>query len=274
MKYLVALLLLPLLALAALWLFQRSLIYPAPPPRAVTIAGYAPVTLTTADGLSLASLYHPAAPGKSTLLFFHGNGDTLHGSAAAVTGPVAAGHGALLLEYRGYNGNPGFPGEAGFYQDGNAALAFLRAQGIADHDIVIIGNSIGSGAATELATHGNFGGLALVSAYTSLPAVVANSLRLPLGLLVRDRFDNLSKLPRISAAVLVLHGDRDRVIPFTQGQALGAIPGAEFHGFPGIGHELAYRPEAQAALTRWLADKPAPPATAPHTASTPTPAKG
>nr|WP_310523360.1 hypothetical protein [Polymorphobacter sp.] len=255
MKYVILIaLVIAVIALSALWFFQRSLIYPAPPSRAIAVPGYSRVTLATDDGLTLTALYRPAAAGRSTLVFFHGNADTLEGSAVAVAGPVAAGHGALLPEYRGYGGNPGTPGEAGFYADGRAALAFLRQNGIADQDIVIVGNSIGSGIATELATTGDFGGLALVSAYTSLPNVVAEALRLPLGPLVRDRFENLAKLPRVTTPVLVLHGDRDAVIGFAHGRALGAVPGVRFLAFPGVGHELAYLPQAQAALTTWLAN--------------------
>ncbi len=242
-------------ALAALWLYQRRLIFPAPPPRTIVVAGYDPAVLKTADGLSLVALYRPAAPGKSTLIFFHGNADTLQGSAKAVAGPVAAGHGALLPEYRGYGANPGSPAEAGFYADGAAALAFVRGQGVPDGDIVIIGNSIGSGVATELATHGDFGGLALVSPYTRLSAVIsAVAAGLPVDFLVRDKFDNLSRLPHITAPILVLHGRRDRVIAFAQGEALGAVPGVRFRAFD-AGHELAYLPEAQSALTEWLANR-------------------
>jgi len=248
--------LVPILAIAVLWVFQRGLIYPAPPPRDVTVAGYDVVTLATADGLELRALYRPAAPGRATLLFFHGNGDTLTGSATAVAALVAAGHGALLLEYRGYGGNPGRPSEAGLNADAAAALAFLRGQAIADTDIVVIGNSIGSGPATALAAGHDLGGLVLVSGYTSLPAVVRDVARgLPIGWLVRDKFNNLAALPRVTAPVLVLHGARDRVIGFAHGAALGALRGVGFGAFADAGHELAYRPEAQAAITAWLAER-------------------
>lgn len=242
--------------LGALWFWQRSLIFPAPRARDIRIAGYERVTLRTSDGLDLTALYRLPAPGRSTLIFFHGNADTLEGSAVGVAGPVAFGHGALLPEYRGYGGNRGSPGETGFYADARAAHAFLRARGVPDKDIVIVGNSIGSGPATQLASEADFGGLVLVSGYADLPSVVVAALQgLPVRFLVRDRFDNLGKLPRVSAPVLVLHGARDRVIEFGQGEALGAVQGVRFVGFPGIGHELAYLPEAQAVLVDWLAER-------------------
>jgi uncharacterized protein len=134
-------------------------------------------------------------------------------------------------------------------------LAFVQRQGVNDRDIVIIGNSIGSGVATELATHGRFGGLVLVSAYTRLPDVVGNiAAGLPIGFLVRDKFDNLARLPSVTAPVLVLHGRQDRTIAYSHGVALGAVPGVRFVAFD-AGHDLAYLPQAQAALADWLAER-------------------
>lgn len=238
-----------LLALLLLFLIQRRLIYPAPAhPGPVTAAGFEAVTLTAADGLRLAALYRPAAPGRPTLVFFHGNGDSLRGSLIATAGFV--GHGLLLPEYRGYGGNPGSPDEAGLYADGEAALAWLAARGVGPARTVLIGNSLGSGVATELAARHRVAGLVIVSGFTSLPAAAAGAFGLPIGALVRDRFDNAAKLPRVTAPVLVLHGDADRVIAVAHGRALGARVG--YREFPGVGHELAYRPEAQAAITAWL----------------------
>lgn len=243
-----------ILGFGVLWFFQRNFIFPAPPARTIHVPGYDRVTLATADGLALTALYRPATPDKPTLVFFHGNADTLEGSASAVAGPVAAGYGALLPEYRGYGGNPGKPGEAGFYADARAAHGFLQTQGVDDADIVLIGNSIGSGAATQLATEADFGGLALVSAYTDLPSVVASVARwLPLRWLVKDRFDNHAKLRAVRAPVLVMHGELDQVIAYDHGETLGGAPGVDFVGFPGVGHELAYLPRAQAKLVEWLA---------------------
>ena len=258
-------LLLASLAVALLWLAQRSFIYPAPKPRAIVVDGYRPVVLATADGLVLQALYRPAARGRSTLIFFHGNGDDLAGSALAVAGPGAAGHGALLPEYRGYGGNAGAPDEAGLYADGAAALAFLREHGVPPNAIVIIGYSLGSGVATELASKNDIAGLALISPFTRLPAVVESiGAGMPIGFLVSDKFDNLAKLPHNKSPVLVMHGKRDRVIPFGLGKALAVSrPATDFIGFDDAGHELAFRREAQLALTRWLADLPRQPDAAP-----------
>src|SRR3546814_3836202 len=75
----------------------------------------------TDDGLRLAAFYRPAAPGRKTILFFHGNGDNMIGAIEATREPGAAGHGLMLVEYRGDGGNPGSPGEAGLHRVGESS---------------------------------------------------------------------------------------------------------------------------------------------------------
>ena len=243
------------LAILLLFVFQRRLIYPAPAVAASIVApGFDRVALYTADDLALTALYRPAAPQRPTIIFFHGNGDSLSGSLAATAGLARAGFGLLLLEYRGDGGNPGSPYEAGLYADAEAAAAFLRQKGILDRDTIAYGNSLGSGPATELATRRPLAALVIVSGFASLPDVVASKLSpLPVWRLVLDRFDNLFKLRRSSLPVLILHGSADRVIPLAQGQALGsARAGIVYREVPSLGHELAYSPQAQDLIAAWL----------------------
>ncbi len=231
---------------------QRRFIYPAPPLRAtVAVPGFAPVELHTADGLTLTALYRPAQ-GRRTVIFFHGNGDTLHGSLVATAAYAAAGYGVLLPEYRGYGGNPGHPSESGLNDDAAAALAFLRRRGVADDRIVAIGNSLGSGAATELATREHLAGLVIVSGFTSLPAAAAGMTRLPIAPLIRDRFDNATKLAATRVPVLVLHGDADRVIAVAHGRRLAAAARTRLVEFAGAGHALVYSAAAQQQVLHWL----------------------
>lgn len=133
--------------LAGLYAAQRSLIYPAPLQFSATPDGYRRIALHTADGLTLAALFRPPAPGRRVIVFFHGNGDNWDGAARANQLLSEAGYGVLLAEYRGYGANPGVPGEQGFYTDGRAALDWLAAQGFSAAQTVLVGNSIGSGPA-------------------------------------------------------------------------------------------------------------------------------
>lgn len=238
----------------ALYLAQRSLIYPAPQHFAAIPAGYRQITLQTADGLDLTAVYSPPRLGQRVVVFFHGNGDGWEGAAAANRLIAAAGFGVLLVEYRGYGGNPGQPGEAGFYADGRAALSWLAAQRVAMDHIVLVGNSIGSGTATELARTTHPAGLVLISAFTSLPAVVGEKVPwLPIRWLVHDKYDNQRKLGSVTAPTLLLHGTGDTMIGPSHAEALQAAqPRARLVLVPEYGHELAYQDVSQRIELAWL----------------------
>jgi pimeloyl-ACP methyl ester carboxylesterase len=119
---------------------------------------------------------------------------------------------------------------------------------------VVVGNSIGTGPATEIAATTRVAALVLISPFTALADVASAKLRwFPAGRLVRDRYENLQKIPRVDAPVLILHGSRDRLIPIAHAEALAAAaPGAELVRFPGFGHELAWRQQTGVAAARWL----------------------
>jgi len=251
---LIALALTYMVILGALYATQRSLIFPAPVSFAELPGGYEQISLPTTDGLMLAAAWRPPVAGKPVLLFFHGNGDSWDGGALAMEAFSAAGYGVLLPEYRGYGANPGEPDEQGIYRDGRAALAWLDARGIKAGRVVLVGNSLGSGVATQLATETRPAALMLVSGFASLPGVVADKFPwLPARWLVRDRFDNAAKLGRVTAPVLVLHGGADTLIGPAHARRLAAAnPHARLVLVPHTGHELAYLPRAQEIQKDWL----------------------
>lgn len=242
--------------LIALFFAQRWMLFPMPrDATAKPPAGFSAVRLDTEDGLHLVGTYRAGSVTLPTILFFHGNGDSLAGAEVATRGLVAAGYGVLLVEYRGYGGNPGSPSEQGLYRDGRAALAWLERHGIASRHIVLMGNSLGSGVATELATQKPVAGLVLVSGYTSMTDVAAPLYPwLPVRMLLRDRFENRVKIPRVHAPILLLHGTADRLIPARHSMVLAAAGGRATLGLvPGAGHDLVYTPKAQAMILDWLA---------------------
>ncbi|HEV2598649.1 alpha/beta hydrolase [Sphingopyxis sp.] len=248
-------LLVPLLVAAALlYTQQRRILFPAPSdyPRAAP-AGFRIVHTQTDDGLRLTAFYRPAAAGKKTILFFHGNGDNMAGAIEATRGPAAAGHGLMLVEYRGYGGNPGSPGEAALYRDGEAAMRWLAGAGVDPRHIVVVGNSIGSGPATEIAVRHRVAALILVSGFSDLPSVVQGQVPLVPRWLVRDRFDNAVKLARVAAPIFLLHGEGDTLVrPDNLERLRRAAPDATARLVAGAGHELAYTAPAQAILTQWV----------------------
>lgn len=249
-----AALLLYVAAVGALFLFQRDFLYPVPKAIAARPAGFEDVRVETRDGLKLRAFYHPAKPGLPTLLFFHGNGGDIAGSAYATRLLVAQGYGALLPEFRGYGGNPGSPSERGLYLDGEAALHWLGAKGVAADLVVIIGNSLGSGVATEIAARHKVAGLVLVSGFASLVRIAGDQYPfVPTNLLVLDRYENVAKLPSVTCPILLLQGTADTLVSVAHARALAAAnPAATLELVPRVGHELAHRDVSQAMILMWL----------------------
>lgn len=216
--------------------------------------GYRDVRLAATDGTPLRAWYKPPAPGKPVVLFFHGNGDTIVGSLVAVQPFVEQGNGVLLPEYRGYGGMPGKPSEALVADDARRVLGWLTAQGVGGDDIVLIGYSLGSGVATQLATEFRPRALILFAAFASVDRVAAATYwLLPVRLLLTEHFDNALKLPRVTAPVLLLHGTADSVVPYDNLAVLTqARPDASAVTMPGLGHEIVFQPSAVAKALAWL----------------------
>jgi pimeloyl-ACP methyl ester carboxylesterase len=139
-------------------------------------------------------------------------------------------HAPVLAEFRGYGlaSGSGPPDEAGLYRDAAAILDEIERQGIGPARVALMGISLGTGVAAEMAARGRAASLILVSPYTSISAMAAGVIPfLPSGLICPDRFDTLSRAPRMHPPTLVIHGDADEVVPFAMGQQVAAsIPGA------------------------------------------------
>ena len=242
--------------LAALIYFQQGkFIFPAPQEVHAPAPGYEAVTLQTADGLALAAHWRAPQEGRATLVHFHGNAGSLSGAAEENTLFAKQGYGVLLVEYRGYGGNPGRPSEKGFHIDGRAALAFLKARAVAPQSTIIKGHSIGSGTAVNMALEVDAAALILVAPFTSVPDLLAQKMPVfPMAMIAQERFDNCVKLPKVAIPVLVQHGAQDKVVPSSHGRALAADgPTAEFQSFAGKGHGLTFDPAVQTAQAEWLA---------------------
>lgn len=254
MKFALLLLITYLAIIALIWSQQNRLLYPAPRDVAPLSPGFAEVSLKTDDGLALRAFYHPSVDSRPSIMYFHGNGGSLYGATLETKAFVSAGYGVLLVEYRGYGGNPGEPSERGLYRDGRAAMAFLAEHGIAPAHIVLIGNSLGSGVATEMAREFPVRALVLTAPYTSLQEVAAGKMRwAPVRWLMRDHFDNLAKIAQIDRPLLVLHGTTDTLIPIAHGRQLAqAAPHGTFMPFDGLGHDISFDHSAQTAIVEWL----------------------
>lgn len=230
--------------LSYLFLFQRQLLYfpdrSHPFLAGLPQLGVREVALQTADGLSLSAWFLPPPDGAPAIAYFHGNGGNIAYRADRLMRFARAGYGVLLVEYRGYGGNPGSPSEAGFTADADAACEFLGRQGIVGERLVLWGESLGSAVAIRLAATQKIAALILESPFTSIAAVAQYHYPLvPAGLLVWDRFDALSRIGEVTAPILFLQGGRDSVVPPRFGQQLfDAAPGPKQHWFAAdAGHE-------------------------------------
>ena len=246
-----------------LYLFQRQLLYfpdkAHPELLGLEKLGVREVTLTTEDGLSLLSWYLPARPERPVIAYFHGNGGHIGYRAERLLRFARQGYGGLMAEYRGYGGNPGTPSEAGFYADGRAALGFLDREGVAPNRLVLYGESLGSGVAVALAVQHDIAALVLEAPFTSVAEVAqCHFPYVPASRMVTDRFDSLSRIGNVKAPILVLHGERDRVVPLRFGHALfdAASEPKEFWTAPAAGHENLTQYGAFEAvadfLNRWV----------------------
>ena len=218
------------------------------------------VCLATADGLNLRSWYFRAARAdRPTVLFLHGNAGDIGNHLPFAKFLIQAGYGVLALEYRGYGGNPGKPREAGLIEDGRAAFAFLKAQGIPDAGVVLYGESLGSGIAVALAAEHSVHALILRSPYSSIADVAAIQLPyIPARWLVRDRFDSLAKIGRNKAPLFIFHGADDMLIPLAVGRKLfeAAPEPKTWLTIDGAGHNDVQTPGAERAVLDFLAQLP------------------
>ena len=162
-----------------------------------------------------------------------------------------------MSEYRGFGGNPGAPTEEGLFADARSTLAWLAGEGVAGRDLILYGESLGSGVATamasELAAAGTpVAGVILEAPFTSMAAAAQFHYPiLPARWLVLDRYDSLSRIGGIGTRLLILHGEADRTVPFALGRQLyeSAAEPKSFLPLPGIGHVAHFeRPEAVEAV--------------------------
>lgn len=228
-KILYSVLVVYLVIVAAIFLGQRFLQYAphtqAPgTPAAAGLPEMAELHTTTKDGLELLAWFSPPENRDGPIIvFFHGNAGDISGRTEKVRPYLDRGFGVYLCEYRGFGGNPGLIHEKGLYADARAGLEWLKANGYEPKQWVIYGESIGSGAAVEMARE--YGGKALVldGGFSSAGDVAQGRyFWLPAKWMLHDRYNNIDKISEIKMPLLMIHGDQDSVVPLKYGQKLFA----------------------------------------------------
>jgi fermentation-respiration switch protein FrsA (DUF1100 family) len=246
--------------LLLLFFLQRHYIYfptrGMEPPEHYGAEGFRTLSLRATDGIRLTAWHHDPQPGYPTIVYFHGNAGHLGFRIAKYQALANGGYGVLALSYRGFGSSEGTPSEQGLYEDARAAIHYaLGDLGLPIDRILLYGESLGSGVAVQMATEYPVAGLILEAPYTSVirrgeamfPRVI------PVALLLKDRFNSIEKITQVKAPLLLFHGERDTVIPVSDGRELLAAANEPKEGlfFSEVDHTQFPLPELLAAMDRF-----------------------
>jgi len=215
------------------------LLYPAPQTDPFSPGEGKLLTLTARDGVRVHATQLTGPKDAPVVVYFHGNGVVMGDVLWMARELLKRGLGVVVAEYRGYGRSAGTaPSEEGLYADAEAVLGALAADGIEPERVALLGESLGTGVAVEMAARGRGSSLVLLTPYTSITDAAARfAPGLPVKFLMSERFDSLSKAARVSVPALVIHGTRDAVVPYAMGQKLAqSLPRARLITVEGGGH--------------------------------------
>ncbi len=226
-----------------LFIFQRNILFvpdrSKPNLTDSNVPEMSEVNIETKDGLTLLSWFYRGQAEKPVIIYFQGNAGNISDRDYKARFLIDNGFSVLLMGYRGYGGNQGQPSEEGLRNDGEAALAFAAKEGFKKTDIILYGESLGTGVVVNLGIGSEFRGLILEAPYTSVEALAKKRYWfIPVSFLLRDKFDSINKVSQLNSPTLVIHGDADKVIKMDYGKQLyeGIPQPKKFIAFPGGGH--------------------------------------
>lgn len=180
------------------------------------------LSLTANDGSTQTAWYSPpVTPDAYTVVFFHGNAGNLGSRVHKFTAFQKAGWGVMAISYSGYGNSEGSPNEAAIYDDARAALAYIKGKNIRDNQLILYGESLGTGIASRMATEIDPALIVLESPYTSI-ADRGQELYpwLPVKWLLKDNFSPSRELPQVRTPVLIFHGEKDTIVPVEHGKSV------------------------------------------------------
>ncbi len=207
------------------YFFQRSLLYH---PKENNYFGdqlLVPVNkvkIKTEDNIDLLSWHHiKSSKNYKTILFLHGNAGSLENRIHKINHFKNMNVNFLIIAWRGFSGNDGQPTEKGLYEDARSAVRWLKSKGINENNIIIYGESLGTGVAIEIAQNKNFAGIILESPFTSMIDAGKDKYPyLPVKLLLKDKYESDKKIKNINSPILIMHGKIDNIVPFHMGEKI------------------------------------------------------
>jgi fermentation-respiration switch protein FrsA (DUF1100 family) len=216
------------------------------------------LAVDTEDGERLHGWWMPAPrrPALAHVLFLHGNAGNIGNRVVDAQLLVEEGFDVLLVDYRGYGRSTGRPTEAGTLRDARAALRVLRGRsGVDPARIVYHGESLGGAVAIALALESPPAGLVVRSTFADIPTLARLHYRLIPRFLVPDAYPSVRRIATLRCPVLIIHGDRDQLVPLEHGRLLYAAAAGpkRLEVIEGVGHN-DIMPMAGPRLTRVIAD--------------------
>lgn len=232
-----------LVVLTVLYINQRNMMY-HPAKQKHELAYYKidnaeEITLVTGDNIKLQAWFRKPDNDKDMVILLHGNAGNLENRVDKLRQLSDMGYGFIIPAWRGFGKSAHFPTEEGLYLDAEAAISYIQSKGYNLLDTIIIGESLGSGIATEMSVRYNFKGLFLITPYTSIadradeiyPYVFAQYL-------TKDNFKVLSNIAKINQPLFMIHGTEDKVVPYTHSEKIfsAAKDPKEIVIYEGVGH--------------------------------------
>ena len=206
------------------YIFQRNLLYH---PKVNNYSGESllinveKIKIKTSDGINLISWYYKKNLNSKTLLFLHGNAGSLENRINKLNHFANLKLNFLIVAWRGFSGNEGQPTEKGLYEDARSAINWLNSKGVMEKDIIIYGESLGTGVAVEVAQNRNFSGIILEAPFSSMIEAGKDKYPiLPVKWLLKDKYESSNKIKNIKTPILIMHGKVDNIVPFKMGKKM------------------------------------------------------
>ena len=206
------------------YFFQRKLLYHPFSPQITgkgLIHNFETINFKTSDNFELKGWFHLKNSNKKTILFLHGNAGNLDNRIDKLNFLGNMDINFLIISWRGYSGNPGNPSETGLYKDALGGIEWLNKKGISNDRIILYGESLGTAITTEVAQNENFAGIILEAPFTSMVDMGQKIYPIfPVRFLLKDKYESKNKIKNIKSPILVLHGRKDKIVPFYMGEKI------------------------------------------------------